>query len=294
MGNGATQTATTWIRCRTAEGRAFWGRLSLSFVRGSRHRPATILLQLEDDTRSHQEERRLEGLIRGRDEFVAAIAEDLRVPIGSIQQLTSGADGDPVDLHRTVRHIDAQTRQIASIVDDLIVSARTDEAALPFVGRTVDAGVLCREALADVHGSEGIRLEIEATSLWADPGLTIRILDSLAANAIRYGGSVVSVETTSSGPDTVISVIDDGPAIPIPDRERIFNADVRSGQPVTNPASVGLSLTVARRLARRMDGDVIYRRTGDGHNLFELRLPSEPVRTSQGIWVGDEPVPIPA
>ena len=123
MGNGATQSATTWMRWRASDGRAIWGRLSLSFLRASKHRPATILLQLEDSTRAHHDELRLERLIQGRDEFVAAIAEDIRVPIGAVLDLTAQAEGDPVDLHRSVRRIDSQAREMASIVDDLIVSA---------------------------------------------------------------------------------------------------------------------------------------------------------------------------
>ena len=291
MGNGATQSATSWMRWRASDGRAIWGQLSLSFLPGRKHGPATILLQLEDSTRAHHDELRLERLIQGRDEFVAAIAEDLRVPIGAVLDLTARAEGDPVDLHRSVRRIDSQVREMASIVDDLIVSA--GKAPSHHLGRSVDAGVLCREALSDVPGAENIAVEIDATSLWADPGITIRILDSLIANSVRYGGSVVSLETTGSGPDTVISVIDDGPAIPVPDREKIFNGDLRAGGPVTRPAAVGLSLTVARRLARQMDGDITYRRTGDGHNVFELRLPSESLRVSQGLSEA-EPVRIPA
>jgi PAS domain S-box-containing protein len=294
MGNTITQTAATWMRCRTSDGRAIWGRVSLSFVRADRHRPATVLLQIEDANEAHQEQRRLERLLEGRDEFVAAIAEDLRAPIGSVLELTAQADIDPVDLHRTVRHIQTHAREAASIVDDLIVSTQSNTVPVPFVGRSVDAELLCREALAQVPGAEDIPVEVGASTLWADPGITIRIVDSLVANAIRYGGSVVSLETTSSGPDTVISVIDDGPAIPIPERERIFNGDLYSGQPVTKPAAVGLNLTVARRLARQMDGDIEYRRRSDGHNVFELRLPSEPVRVGRGSWAEGEPVRIPA
>jgi signal transduction histidine kinase len=120
-------------------------------------------------------------------------------------------------------------------------------------------------------------VDADAEQVWADPGLTIRILDNLVANAVRYGGRVVNLEVVASGPDTVISVIDDGAAVPIPERERMFDADLRNGSQPTRPASVGLSLTVARRLARQMDGDITYRRTGDGHNVFDLRLPAEPV-----------------
>ena len=207
--------------------------------------------------------------------------------------LTAQAQGDPVDLHRTVRRIESHAREVASIVDDLIISARADKPSPQALGRAVDAVALCREALSEVPGAEAISIEAGATSLWADPAMTIRILDSLVANAVRYGGSMVSLETASSGPDTVISVIDDGPAIPIPEREKIFNGDLRAGGPVTRPAAVGLSLTVARHLARQMDGDITYHRTGDGHNVFELRLPSESLRVDQGAWE-EEPVRIPA
>jgi signal transduction histidine kinase len=98
------------------------------------------------------------------------------------------------------------------------------------------------------------------------------------ANAVRYGGRLVSLDVTPSGPDTAISVKDDGPAVPPAERERMFDADLRAGEQPTRPASVGLSLTVARRLARQMDGDITYRRAGDGYNVFELRLPAEPLR----------------
>jgi K+-sensing histidine kinase KdpD len=86
----------------------------------------------------------------------------------------------------------------------------------------------------------------------------------------------VEVRTVTSGPDTVIQVVDDGPEVPTSERERIFSGDLRNGAPVTRPAAVGLSLTVGRHLARQMDGDIEYRRM-DGQNVFELRLPSEQI-----------------
>jgi PAS domain S-box-containing protein len=293
MGNGDNQSATKWMRWRASDGRVIWGQLSLSFLRAAQQRPATILLQLEDSTRAHHDELRLVRVINKRDEFVAAIAEDIRVPITAVLDLTAGAQGDPVDLHRTVRRIESHVREVASIVDDLVISARAGNSAPPPLGRAVDAVALCREALSEVPGAENIAIEAGATSLWADPGMTIRILDTLVANAVRYGGSMVSLETAGSGPDTVISVIDDGPAIPIPERDKMFDGDLRADGPVTRPAAVGLSLTVARHLARRMDGDITYGRTGDGHNVFELRLPSESLRVSLGAWE-EEPVRIPA
>jgi PAS domain S-box-containing protein len=277
MGNTITQTATTWMRCRTFNGQAIWGRVSLSFVLGTSHQPATVLLQLEDATQAYHEQRRLEGLISGKDEFVAAIGEEIRQPISAVLELTAHADRDGVDLSSTIRRIETHTKELASIVDDLIVSARANTIPVSVVARSVDAGLLCRETLAGVPGAENIPVDVRATYLWADRGLTKRLVSSLVGYAIRYGGPAITLETKSSGPDIVIQVIDDGPEIPLSERERIFSGDLRSGQPVTRPAALGLSLTVCRHLARQMDGDVAYRRTAAGHNILELRLPSEQV-----------------
>jgi PAS domain S-box-containing protein len=292
MDRDETRSAERWLRFRAADGRAIWGKAALSLVRAIPDRPALILFQLEDGGAGHREHAHLESQLSGRDEFVGAIAEDIRKPIRAVLDLTARTADDPVDLQAVVSHIDDNARQIASIVDDLLMSARPE--VTPFVARSVDAGLLCREALADVPGAAEVVVDRGDEHLWADPGLTVRILDNLVANAVRYGGQVMRLEVTGSGPDTVISVIDDGPAVPLPERERMFDADLRSGSLPTRPAAVGLSLTVSRRLARQMDGELSYRRTGDGRNVFELRLPAEPVRAVLDGDIELEPIRIPA
>lgn len=274
MDNGAAGPATAWLRCVTVKGQAIWGRVSLSPVEWAANRPV-ILLHIEDATKTHQDQRRLERLIEGKDEFVAAIGDEIREPLNTVLELASHADGVNPDLKRIVRRIETHAREVASIVDDLVVSARATTKPVSVLARSVDAGLVCRKTLERILGADGIPVVIGATALWADPDLTRQILHGLVTNAIRYGGPSIELRTTGSGPDTVIQVMDDGPEIPVSERERIFNGDLRSGRPVTRPAAVGLSLTVGRHLARQMGGDIAYRRSEDGRNLFELRLPSE-------------------
>jgi len=274
MGNGAAGSATAWLRCVTVKGQAIWGRVSLSPVEWAANRPV-ILLHIEDATKTHQDQRRLEHLIEGKDEFVAAIGDEIREPLSTVLELASHADGVNPDLKLIVRRIETHAREVASIVDDLVVSARATTKPVSVVARSVDAGLVCRKTLERIPGADGIPVVIGATALWADPDLTRQILHGLVTNAIRYGGPSIELKTTGSGPDTVIQVMDDGPEIPVSERERIFKGDLRSGRPVTRPAAVGLSLTVGRHLARQMGGDIAYRRCEDGRNLFELRLPSE-------------------
>jgi PAS domain S-box-containing protein len=287
-GEMSTTTAIRWMRCRTSTGQEIWGRLSLSLVPQGARQPATVLLHLEEETELYEERRHHESLIRGRDEFVAAIGNEIRRPIRELLDLTTQTEGDHLDWRRTMSQIEGYAKEVGAIVADLIVSARGDTTPVSVLARSVDAGLLCRDVLAGIPGADDITVEIRATAMWADPALTRRIVSSLLGNAIRFGGTTVRLETTSSGPDTVIEVINDGPEIPHRERERLFSGDLRSGPPVTRPASVGLSLTVARHLARQMDGDITYRRTGDGYNVFELRLPSEHYAPA-----GLGPVPLP-
>lgn len=272
IGNGDSHAATVWMRWLTAVGRPLWGRVSLSLVQRSADHPAMVILQLEDATSQHEEKRRLETLLRGKDQFVAAVGDEIRQPLDVVIDLTNGG-GDPTE---TLPRIGARAKEIASIVDDLIVSAGVNPMSV--AGHALDVTELCREVIAGLPDGDDVQTDFRARGIWADPALTRQILNGLVGNALRYGGRNVTVRTVTSGPDTVVQVIDDGPAIPDQERLRLFNGDMSSGQPVTRPAVVGLSLTVGRRLARRMDGDIVYRRTPEGQNVFELRLPSEQIR----------------
>jgi signal transduction histidine kinase len=48
----------------------------------------------------------------------------------------------------------------------------------------------------------------------------------------------------------------------------------------TQPAAIGIGLSVARHLARLMDGDLTYRREA-GWSVFRLSLPGAPVVTRE-------------
>lgn len=277
MGNSPRHNASEWMRCLTADGLAVWGKVSLSLVPRTHEHPAMVVLQLEDATHPYEEQRRLEDLIKGKDEFVATVGAEIREPLGMLIDLTGLAEHSHVDSRDTLPRIEAHAREIASIVDDLVISARAGSAPLSTAAHSLDAERACREVIAATPGAGNVTVDFRSHDLWADPALTRHILTNLIGNAVRYGGSSISVRTVSSGPDTVVQVVDNGPELPESERERMFSGDLARGAPVTKPAAVGLSLSVSRHLARQMDGDLVYRRTGDGENIFELRLPSEPL-----------------
>jgi PAS domain S-box-containing protein len=268
MGNEESHSAVSWLRCTTASGSTLWGKVSLSLVPHTPEHPAMVVLQIEDAPRSFQEKRALEDLLSGKDEFVAAVGDEISEPLERLIDLT---DGNDTRLHQ----IRGYAHRVASIVDDLVASARSVARSRPVAALPLDAATLCHDVVTSIAGNDRVVVDVEATDIWADPALTRQVISGLVGHAVRFGGANIRVRTLSSGPDTVIEVIDDGPEIPESERERVFRSDLHTGSPSTRPATVGLGLTVGRRLARQMDGDLTYRRTVEGENVFELRLPSE-------------------
>lgn len=267
IGNNRSETFSAWLRCLTAGGGSIWARVSLALVPHTGEQSAMVILQVEDATSARLEQDRLKRLIHGKDEFVALVGTEIREPLGQVIDLTSG-NPEMVD-------ITARAREAASVVDDLVASARADVAPPDVVPGAFDVAALCQSLLVAIPGGEGVAVDIRARKVWADPTITTQILTGLLGNTVRFGGPHVRLQIFNSGPDTVVQLIDDGPAIPAAAEERIFSGDLRQGEPVTKPVAVGLSLSVGRHLARRMEGDVTYRRSRDGFNIFELRLPSQ-------------------
>ena len=226
--------------------------------------------------------KRLEELVQSKDRFVASISHELRTPLSAVlgfaEELANhAATFQPHEATEILELIAEQSRDMADMVEDLLVAARADigtvsihadevylrsqaEAALVAMGSTGTTTV-------DIVGGPG--------KAWADPSRTRQIMRNLLTNAVRYGGSQVVIEATSDGTTTVLTVRDDGPGLDQSEWDRIFEPYERAHDRPTQPGSIGLGLTVSRQLARAMGGDLTYRKDESG-SVFELTLPSVP------------------
>lgn len=105
-------------------------------------------------------------------------------------------------------------------------------------------------------------------------GQLARVVGNLLDNAERHAESSVTVSLRTEPDWVVVAVSDDGPGVPEPERERIFERFVRLDDARSrDEGGAGLGLAIARDVAHRHRGTLTLTRAREGGASFELRLP---------------------
>lgn len=240
-----------------------------------------ILLTAYDVTEQTDARLRLEELVRSKDQFIAAVSHELRTPLSSVlgfaQLAQAEIDGNGT-IGMMIGEVADQSAEMAAIIDDLLVAARSSFEKVPTAPRIIDLA----EEVSGVVDAVSPRLAVlptgsfEAVHAYADPIRVRQIIRNLLTNADRYGGDRVMLQTRVSSDQAVLEVRDSGGPLPQELRDRIFEPYESSGPVRGQPAAIGLGLAVSRTLAQLMDGSLEYRHDGDW-SIFELRLPSHPL-----------------
>lgn len=212
--------------------------------------------------------------------FVATVGHEIRTPlaavIGLVEELRDRYDTIAAsEVRELIGLVADQSREIADIVEDLLVFVRTEHSG--FVVRTqptrLDHLVAAAVASVPVAARSGLTLRrIEAVSAECDPLRTRQIVRNLLVNAHRHGGSDVFVDVRSLPEDkVVVTVADSGGPIPDEIRATMFDPYATANRSDGALASLGLGLTVSRQLAQQMGGELSYR--WEGESRFEMQLP---------------------
>ena len=235
-------------------------------------------LQVEMEER----ERQAANLVRSKDEFLASVSHELRTPLTGVQGcaevlLEMHEVMEPEEVREMLDHVSQQSKELAELVDDLLVAARADIGSLTIKPAPIDLRSQVDEVLrsiSHVAGADAVTLHVEAGTAFADPLRVRQILRNLLTNALRYGGGDVQVSAGCRDGVWSIQVSDDGPGVPDELREAIFEPYYSAHGIRGVTGSVGLGLTVARQLAELMSGSLTYRRRM-GRSVFDVRLPED-------------------
>ncbi len=237
-------------------------------------------LTVEDVSKERSVERMKETL---QDLIVHDLKNPLTVMLanlGYLEQEQSVRDGQ--DTLQAVEETIRATERLGSMVVNLLDITRLETNSLPLKRRTVDLRQLVsatanaaaavgrmRSATVEADVSSGL---IEAS---IDEDVLRRALENLVDNALRYA-KAVTIGASVRDTNIVLFVRDNGPGIPQPVRDRIFDkyAQVVGGGATSH--NRGLGLTFVRLAARAHGGDATVQCPASGGSLFELTFPATP------------------
>ena len=227
----------------------------------------------------------LAQLDNARKEFVANASHELRTPlfsIGGFLELLADEELDDETRRGFIETMQGQVQRLAKLSTDLLDLSRVDAGQLTVVREEVDLGgvvqMLAGELghLATSTGHD-LRTAIE-DGVWClgDDARILQIGRALATNALTHTppGTRVTIRARRRGDRVELVVEDDGPGIPMAQREAVVSRCYRVEGGMASGS--GLGLAIARAIARLMDGDV--RLDSEARpTLFPLDLPGEPV-----------------
>jgi signal transduction histidine kinase len=204
---------------------------------------------------------RLSAVLRHERQLSAELSHELRTPLATIvaeTDLLLSTDAQSP----AFRAIRESALGMNDIIETLLTTARAElqsERAACDVRQVVEALVAGRAVPHHVYGPTGVIAGVDDT-------VATRLLAPLLDNAARFARSEVTIDISRGDEHVQIDIGNDGPPLSDTEREQVFNAGNGDGN------GAGLGLTLARRLARTADGDVIAVPTTLGA-VFRVTLP---------------------
>jgi signal transduction histidine kinase len=221
--------------------------------------------------------------LRRQRELAADASHELRTPLtvvrGSVEDLRRHADQPVAEVGEALTDIEAEVAHLTSLVDDLLLLARTDSGAVELRSDPVELAEVAGEAVQALRGSateRGVTLELDAApiSVTGDAQRLRQLVTILVDNALRHtpSGGHVSVAVHPGATSTLV-VEDDGPGIREADLPHVFDRFWRSE---TAPSGgTGLGLSIARWIAERHGGRISASNRADAHGArFVVSLPA--------------------
>lgn len=241
------------------------------------------------------------GLERQKEDFLAAVAHDLKNPVavlqGQAQLLRRRALRGPLELDQvmqTLAVIEDRARVMTTLIDELTDVSRLrmgqpldlnfHQSDLVDIVRTA---VSAQESVAEDHRFVLEGVDRELLGVWDAPRLA-RVLGNLLSNAVKFSpeGSQIRVRLDREDRDglswAVIAVQDEGFGIPARDLPHVFEWFYRAANVSGTVSGTGIGLAGARQIVEQHGGTIeVASLEGEG-STFTIRLPLDrPDRTSE-------------
>lgn len=222
---------------------------------------------LEDNQRIFAERAGTEQAIR---RMLSNISHDLKTPLtvilGYLETIHLDPGMEPKERADLLVKIQRKAGEVMEMIRQFFDLAKLESGDQPMPLTRVHLNEVCRRnilAFYEVLTSKGIEVDIkipeEPVYAYANESALDRILSNLISNAVRYGsdGNIVGLALRSDSNEVSIEVWDSGKGIADIHQDRVFERlyTLEDSRNKVYQGS-GLGLTITRRLAQNMGGDV--------------------------------------
>ena len=224
---------------------------------------------------------------RERSDLVATVAHELRSPLTGIKGfsstlLTKWEKFSDEQRQFMLETVDADADRLTRLITELLDAARIDAGRLTLRRGPVHLDELVRRVLTNVSAGAGHPFELtirdDVPLIWGDADRLIQVVTNLIENAMRHGDGLkqVLVQKTRH-PDfsngVSLQIHDNGPGIPVQERERVFSRFWRSGP----GAGSGLGMYIVKGILDEHGGRIhIVDSEGGGANIMVWLPVNEP------------------
>ncbi|MFK7894215.1 MAG: sensor histidine kinase [Myxococcota bacterium] len=256
-------------------------------------------------------EEELSQQAQARSELIHLVTHELRTPITIISGFNRllRSEADPPLSEQQDHFVEESLkacRRLDAFVGDLLDARADGSTPMPVVqqrvsGEALEALIRAQlESLQPLLEDRGLRLEgvfdLPKLALSLDLTRIEQVVTNLVSNAIRYGrrGGVIRISVGASAEKAAVggrfpvevAVEDDGPGIPVADRERLFQPYVRGRMKQEGASSqnegLGIGLSICRRILAAHGGSIAVESSSLGGARFVFGLPSAPHSDVEG------------
>jgi PAS domain S-box-containing protein len=232
-----------------------------------------------------EQNNRMRELTQMKDDVVATVSHELRTPITSIRgflELLLDASTELSDEQmRMLQTIERNADQLQRVAEDLLADPGAGH-GLRVAFTQLDFNRLAEEAVQSMQMSaavSGVALTMESGGelpVFGDPTRLHQLLGNLLSNAIKFSPRGGRVHVIADHVDTYarIQVLDEGPGIPVDERDQLFERFYRlaSSDEMGVPGT-GLGLAIAKSVAEAHEGFVEIVDTPGWSSTFRVFLP---------------------
>ena len=227
---------------------------------------------------------RLVTLEAQKTRFLQHVSHELKTPLTALREgsdlLSSGVVGNlNAEQREIARILQENSIELRKLIEGLLNYSAVHAQTSYLDAKIVPLKELARRVINDrklAIVAKGIRIELntESVSAYCDEDKVRVVLDNLLSNAIKFSPDrgLISVKLYKERGDAVFEVADEGPGIPEPEREKVFEAFYRGVEtPVAAVKGSGLGLSIVKEYVTLHRGRIEILEGPGAH--FRIRFP---------------------